>query len=567
MRTVKVSFIGTSAVWLAFLLACGAVCGGRGWTAVQAGRRLNWRQAVAILGLALFTGSLLATPLYGLEYEDAFEYEYAARFLYAGGAGDTPALNSVCLDGSLTACSLSATLPHPTGVAVLASWLVPLFAWFEAPAVPGLSLLAFVAAALLLGLGALGEQDQRVRGTIALTVFVGSPSVVATAATGFAEPIGALLLQVAVFLSLWLTEPTAEMNERTRGGAVGLLAASSTLAVLCKRELGAALVGLATVLVVLATVDRRAGDKRSGPPDWVCSVAIGGGLVVALALSGLSAIDVGSASPAGRWPFSMSNLARLGPAYVRFLGDAPVVALAFVFAGIAVAMRRTRRPALIGAVPSAVLVGLLLLFDQDLATVELGTTPTHHFARYTYQLLPPLCLAAAAGTGAVVRRAWARGSSVVENLAVGALLVTCVVSGMEVLDLREATRREEQYIRLEPLARACEHLSDGAVLFTYHPVVAGLVCSPERAVVDVTALGWEGMGARALLDRRAESELFLVESPDERVWLARRYPEAHRELDLLELDAASAELGRAGHVLYRVTGLADTGASQPTSSE
>lgn len=567
MRTVKVSFIGTSALWLAFLLGCGGLFGGRAWTPIRAGWKPGWRQGVAMLGLALFAGPLLTTPLYGLEYEDAFEYEYAARFLHAGGATDGPALNSVCLDGSLSACESSATLPHPEGVAVLASWFVPVFASFDAAVVPGLSLLAFIAVGLMLGVCPRGQQDQQVQGTIALTFLLSSPSVVATAATGFAEPIGALLLLVAVLLSHSLTAPTEETAASRRGVALGLLAVSSTLAVLCKRELGAALVGLVALHTALAIVDHRGSEKRRGRASWVCSAAIACGLVLALALSGLSAVDVDSASPAGRWPFSVANLARLGPAYLSFVVEAPVMALAFVFAGVGIAMRETRRLALIGAVPSAVLMGLLLLFDQDLATVEHGTIPSHHFARYTYQLLPPLCLAAATGAAGVARRAWAKRWSLVENLALGALLATCLVSGVRAFDLREATRGEEQRLRLEPLAQACERLNDGAVLVTYHPVVAGLVCSPERPLVDVTALGWEGLSARALLDRHGDAEVFLVELPDDRAWLARSYPAAQREVDLLALETADPDAGSAGHVLYRVAGLADAGASQPASSE
>ena len=79
-------------------------------------------RAVVGGGSAAFLAVLIATPVWGLEYEDAYEYEYGARFLALHETLEHDHLNPIRVDGSLVDCLATASLSHPAGIAVLGSW-------------------------------------------------------------------------------------------------------------------------------------------------------------------------------------------------------------------------------------------------------------------------------------------------------------------------------------------------------------------------------------------------------------------------------------------------------------
>lgn len=103
----------------------------------------------ATIAFAALGAMLLATPLWGLEYEDAYEYEYAARFLAYGGSRGGPALNPLCVDGALADCASVASLPHPLGVSSLAAWVVPVTEALDVQSVPIPSIVMFAVVGVL----------------------------------------------------------------------------------------------------------------------------------------------------------------------------------------------------------------------------------------------------------------------------------------------------------------------------------------------------------------------------------------------------------------------------------
>ena len=80
---------------------------------------------VCLAALVLLVGALAVwVPFHGQEYEDAFEYLAAGKLLALQPNVRGATLNPICVAGSQLDCEVFGELAHPTGYAVLISWIV-----------------------------------------------------------------------------------------------------------------------------------------------------------------------------------------------------------------------------------------------------------------------------------------------------------------------------------------------------------------------------------------------------------------------------------------------------------
>src|SRR5689334_18002822 len=103
-----------SVSWLSFAIA---VLGVLLTSRLRAVTRLDLLAlgAISLLFLVLYVG-LGNTSFHGLEYEDAFEYSYAAEAMAHDRYARQLQLNPVCIEGSVEECQVYDTLSHPTGL-------------------------------------------------------------------------------------------------------------------------------------------------------------------------------------------------------------------------------------------------------------------------------------------------------------------------------------------------------------------------------------------------------------------------------------------------------------------
>lgn len=508
----------------------------------------------ATIAFAVIAATFFAAPLWGLEYEDAYEYEYAARFLAYGDSPDGPSLNPLCVDGALADCASVASLPHPLGVSSLAAWVVPLTEALDVQSVPISSIVMFAVVGVLVFTLAHLSGGRNIATALALALFVGAWRVSAHFGTGFAEPFAAALLLLAVVAAYWLT--------RTAGSARadsllvgGVLAVSVALAVLCKREMLAPALTLG--VCVLAERSKRSNGMGSRAADsrWTAGTIALGTLLGAL-VGGATPLALEAASPVERWPFSLANVIRHGPAYLTWLLSSQALVVGLLLAGVAAAFPRSRTLAAWSLALTGSLMLLFVAFDHDYGTVVEGRTPIHHFDRYSLQFLPVLAVAGGLGGEALLEklmirrernRVWAT------RLAGLLLLIVAAASSWNIHTERMREHREERFVRLDPARTACEHLDPSATVLTYEPVVLGIVCAPTRRLIDVTALGTPGLESDEIRLRSRQGALYLLEPARGRGMLAERYPQAADVLEQLSLtDAAGVPPGLHGQTLLRV---------------
>lgn len=459
------------------------------------------RTSCVVLGGTFIAAAVVLwlTPVWGLEYEDAFEYEYGARLLAGDGPLDGPAMTPLCLDGSARDCTTLESLPHPIGLSVAASFVSRAFPALRA--VPLVSLVCFVLLGVALVHVMRGAGLHLLSVITAISLFIASP-LAGFYGTGFAEPVAGCLLFVAL-TSAWLATRHGRRLSREWPSLV-LIVASMSLAIVTKRE---ALVGasLAAVVSTVAWARARSTGARHA------AAALVGGLGAAIALSAGSIFAFGSASPMERWPFAISNLARFLPAFVQVLSQQPATLALAGLAVLGAPLARHRTAHLAGLAIVATQVIVFLAFDQDRHTQLTGSVPLHHLERYSVLVLPLLALLAASGMSAIldrvkrfdVRSHRAHYVAGTVGLAVVALGLSATVSRRAWLD------DTEERVRLSSIRAACAELGASDVLVTDEPVVAGIICSPDQHVVD-WSFSNSPEGVRRMQDYAATGRVVVV---------------------------------------------------------
>jgi hypothetical protein len=539
-------YFATSMLWLAlgFLLVMVPLLD-RATAEVVRKIGADW---LPIIGASVLVCLALATsPYWGLEYEDAFEYEYAARLFGHGGIPEHPELNPVCLEGSLKDCQAIASLSHPSGLAVLGSWFVR--SRERSPSgtglVPALSLAALLLSAIVLSIFIRQATGNRISMLCAVAAFLATPELTLHFGTGFAEPFSTALILVAA-TSLWRLLNGAPPTKGVLVLTSGLISVAVALSILCKRE------GILAATVMLFTASlwwlvQARLDARSSLRIW-CTGATICGLLIALLLGGTSLFSLESIGPAERWPFSFSNVARIGPHYAAYLFGSPALAC-LGFLSVLTLFLGQRLLAVYGFSFLLPFMLLFTAFDSDYYTVVHGEVPQLHFERYTTQIAPFLAMLAGLASGSLVsrvRRSYLHPSSALRHALSLAVLTIVGWSAWQIRMERVERHREEVEMRLRPASMACAWVDGDGVILTPQPVVIGVACKATQEVVDVTAIGQWVEGSRLLNRALKSDDVYLLEFPMMMGDLAERYPWAAKSLGRLRFALVPEYGGSAG---------------------
>jgi hypothetical protein len=546
-----------SSLWLLLaLLLASVLCLDRDLLTVAREIGSGWG---LVLGALIFVSVSLATsPYWGLEYEDAFEYEYAARLFAHSNIHERPQLNPICLDGTLEDCRATASLSHPSGVAVLGSWLVRLGKRLsgEHGAVPSLSLVTLILTTVALALFTQFATSDRFSTLLAVVSLLATVEFTLHFGTGFAEPFSGFLIFLTA-TTAWRLLEGPQPTRRLLVAASGLISVAVALAILCKRE-AFILTAIVPALSAWSWWERRSsGPSRSLAP-WPAGAAFLG-LMLALALGGADLISAEAASPVQRWPFSASNFRSLAPQYLVYLFSSPAVSC--LGALIACALCWGQRRLLFFGFSFLLPLGLLFTtFDHDYYTVVYEEVPRLHFERYTLQLAPFLAHVAGIGGGRLVNKVFAdRGLPRVASRSVVSLALLAIVgwSAWRLWVERVERHNEEVEIRLRPARMACTLVEGDGAILTPQPVVMGVACASRQQTLDLNSLGrW--IDVADIKERILQGEkIYMLELPTTQHDIEERHPESRA-------GPRSPELCRCLQVSERHRWLPPSEASSPS---
>ena len=537
---MTLAFLGIA--WLAFLVLTIWLS----WARLRGERVGGWLIALTLI----VVGRLLLfakAPFFGLEYEDAYEYLYAALVYGANPGAASLGLTPLCVLGTPGACSSFATLSHPVGAGVF-SWLLLAATGSLAGArvlgvavTSAVSLIAVFAATWTRGRGAAG---------LSLLIVGTTPLVGLYALTGFAEVAGVLVL-AGLLLSLEVLDDEASTS---RWPVLALIGVAALLLPLVKRELLIVPLVAAIIVAVRSFRHPRAGDARR-----LAALAIG--VSGALFASHGAVVSLAAARSSGLALFSVGTFARLLPAFLGYLLSRPALATYGVLLLGAAALGWRWRSTRFAAAVVAILLGLALSFSQSYWYAVHGELPIIHFERYAF-LMWPLVAVIFARVLASARSSWSRIARA-SKLAGGSVLLLGIAFQVVATTRLEVNRyQEERAVRFAPVEKALAALPHEAWLITLDPILVALT-RPEVQLVDLPSLDTLfSPGSFATFLRSEDIYLLLPEADlaSERS----RYPGAFNLLNSGGVRWIATGASIEGHKLLR--GLPPSGAERPAQS-
>jgi hypothetical protein len=497
---------------------------------------------LSVLFVVLYVG-LRDASFHGLEYEDAFEYAYAANvFAHDPEARDLQ-LNPVCVEGSTSECQAYATLSHPIGLSTLLSWPVRFRGRCESCAGGASVLFMWLASVGVFVLLRIWDV-RREFAAFGAILFISVPVAFALGGTTFAEPTSAGLIILCVIL--------AELAANSRSSTMGrkgqrtrrmclftALVIALVLAIFVKRESLVLLVALPAGHALRAILEPRAPHVRSGFAR--CEPVLSASLV-ALGVSWVAGahalFDLRDVQPTSDSSFSLGNLQEWGPSYGTHLFSGRFLALApMALLGIAMSRRRTHALSLLPVVGGYIV--LFLSFSQSYYAKRLGEVPYFHFERYTLEIAPLLAVLGAVGLAGVAESVGARINC--RAWIVVVVIAASIVTGVgAVLGLRyrQTLSSEESHFRRAPIERVCPRIPDEASVITPEPVLFYLYCKRPVRVIAAEAVG-EGISIGQLKDVEDTGDLYVWKDTRDRDVEARRYPNAASLVESSKLERIS----------------------------
>lgn len=407
--------------------------------------------------LAALVVSYFTAPLvFGLEYEDAYVHQAAARYL---AARPSPAADgffeTLCAVGSLRQCAIEVT--YGTQLVGFAAILYPLASAF--PEFPALaSTASFVLTALMLQLfwSALRLDTGFAARLLGLGMLASAPAFYLICGTGFAEPAYALFL--ATF-ALYAVRTLSRRLTALSPAEWVVMACAAFLAVLVKKE---ALLILAATAAAggpawLLARRRQAPDARALAALFFVSV-----LAAAFAVIAAKVFDAAQrhSSDIGAPSFALSYAAELLPVIATAGLDVTRYGVVYIAAGLLlpIALSRRNLPALCLC---AITGGYLLLYAAHArhgSFVHGANVAPAEMIRYLYPLAP----LAAASCAFVLSGIITRSASLSRRLGLAAATsaVLAAAAGLhqgkiqrEAMAADEA-RRAADHTTLTPLAHS-----------------------------------------------------------------------------------------------------------------
>lgn len=488
-------------------------------------RRLPVAVAIAVATFAVgIVVCHVAYPLYGLEYEDAFEYVYNGLLAQSGAEGVSAHTTMVVAAGSLEEPRALASLSHPPGAAAYWAMLIWFFGTLE------VARAASVAMVGALGLGvtllALG-QGRMFALAASVLIFVSSPFLAYYTTTGFAEVPASLLVAITLFgLSC-----AYELRPSARVLSLMLLAAACFLLPITKREMAVIPIGLALRAAYQYL-------RTRSPFDRSALLAIVMGFTVAIWEFREVLLNVDLVRTSELDPFSIQTLTHLGPLWLQsalsnwrygLWGLALIAGIGGAFAG-----RRDRTLALAAIAVLIVSLG----FSQSYYYGTAREIPWLHFERYSFALWP-IALTLWHNSFALLVESRLRSLRVRRWM----LVVLGVGAGLgsgATLFLASARYSEECRVRFDPTRSVMTALGDDDWVVTPNPILASLI-DPRANVADLTQLDSDEV--RSVLESSGRRVRLLVAlSESDSLDALQRYPGAMAVLRDMELHGIRRDL-------------------------
>lgn len=488
-----------------------------------------------------------AHPFFGQEYEDAYEYTYSGLLLNYQPETRSSGLNSVCVEGSLLRCRRFMTLSHPIGLSVLVSACAATFG-LSCEYVRYINCGAFFITALMVYLLARMWGKSPLCGLSATLLYLFTPEVFAFSQTGLSEPASASLVLLTFFFSstLVLVDVRGQSRLGNLNSALGLFLALS-VAVFVRRENLILCIAMPPLFFLARLL--------FGGKNEVTNLRLLTAICLASFLLSIAApyqlLDFEAVRPANGPSFSFNNLALLGP---RFFGHLFNPALYFLLPWSVVASVVWWRKATgLEFVAAGLLLTYFLVisaFSQSYSFAVLGKDPSFHFARYSTEIAPLLALLGAGGIEALLLN-WLlpRGGIPTVAVCVGAALILALSLGRSI---RSRLAADEEVTHILPTAWICNSVPDGGTIISPQPVLLGLVCDPDREILDYAQIGY-GISQESLERSVAAGQAYVFWSSVESAANAQRYPRAARSLaDYRQRVVADLRVGDNRYQLSRL---------------
>jgi hypothetical protein len=441
---------------------------------------------VAAIGFVVYATNT-SVALYGLEYEDAFEYAYSARFLALQPEARLSGLNSVCVDGSLLHCASIASLSHTTGLAVLASWLARATSSASSQvAIVSAGLWGISASAVCLvarrhGL-ALVESFAASASLVTVPIWftLGSSSLAEPTATGIAACV---LLASYRFIDQFTWTAFAEVEVRKLMPASLCITSGVALAACVKRE--QMLLALALPLLHILRSDRTLADHAK---KGLSLAALGVlGIVIGIIATHGEIVHVDVVRPGAGPLFSFAHLEVLASRYLGHLFDwGAYNAVGLV--GLVGLLNRGRRRIAVALLAVATAYAVMFCsFAQTYSFEKSGQIPLFHFQRYTLEIAPYLALLFSLG---LERIRYLSGRMLAANSPYMVLLVLWLgFSLYSARLLRHRFSNEETVVRFRPVTEICNLTPPDSWTITTVPILYALSCGNYHRVISLLEVG------------------------------------------------------------------------------
>jgi len=478
--------------------------------------------AITLAGLMKypFGGSVFS----GLEYEDAFIYNAAARFALNNGAATTvqPFLTASCSNGSLVTCNEYSTYAgHVIGYSSVIAGAAKVFGY--GPQLANyVSFSASVICAVVLFIAALLISKSVAFSAIAVFIFDLLPFQNLFATASVVEPFSSLFVLLSLLSYLVCVHFRPQQMQRWRSIlSWGGLFLVWWACILIKRENAIAIALLPAVTVALMLVERQPLRALIGKVVPICCIW------VALAWFYLAEIDVAATIRAevpdvGGFPFSIYFLPKLLPVFLATLFDWRLffVLSALLPLALVKVIRGPGGPSLMWY-PIALFFAYLLIYSLHYRSyyfIKTGVVAEFDTYRYLAHLIPLYSLFAAAG----FQYCWAAFKNVPSAHArIGKRLTVCIAgiaivfSAVQTSNLRAYYSEIEDSNRLgavksvlhflQPIDHPYAILTDDVLLFQ-------IFGSSTEFLIDLRVLG-HGSGLSDLSELTRRRAVYYVKKP------------------------------------------------------
>ena len=475
---------------------------------------------VVVVSTSIVVSLIAAHPFFGQEYEDAYEYTYSGLLLNYQPETRSSGLNSVCVEGSLLRCRRFMTLSHPIGLSVLVSACAATFG-LSCEYARYISCGSFLITALMVYLLACTWGKSPLCGLSASFLYLFTPEVFAFSQTGLSEPASASLVLLTLFFSstLVLVDVRGQSRLGNLNSALGLFLAL-IVALFVRRENLILCIAIPLLFYLARLLFGGKNDVTN--LRWLTAICLASFLFSIVAPYQL--LDFEAVRPANGPSFSFNNLAVLGPRFFGHLFN-PAVYFLLPWSVVTSVLWWRKATGLEFVVAGLLLTYFLVItaFSQSYSFAVLGKDPSFHFARYSTEIAPLLALLGAGGIEALLLN-WLlpRGGIRTVTVFVGAAIILALSLGRSI---RSRLAADEETTRILPTAWICNSAPHGGTIISSQPVLLGLVCDPDREILDYSQIGY-GISQESV----AAGQLYLYWSSVESAANAQRYPCAERSL-------------------------------------